>query len=126
LQRTLKKAIGHTEMNYGNPAMTTLTKKTKIYDTAEFLALGSQKLVNDYLEVAWEEMFTLKDPDIFITALGNVARAKGMTEVARETGLARESLYRSLVSGSKVRFDTVLKLMAVFNFVPNPGGRKSA
>jgi len=106
--------------------MNTITKKTKIYDTAEFLATGSQKLVNEYLEVAWEEMFELNDPDIFVTALGNVARAKGMAQVSRESGLARESLYRSLSAGSKVRFDTVLKLMAVFKFVPNPGNRKPA
>ena len=102
--------------------MTAQTKKTKLYDTAEFLASGSQRLVQDYLEVAWEEMFELNDPEIFVTALGNVARARGMTEVAREAGLARESLYRSLSAGSKVRFDTILKLMTVFKFAPiHPG-----
>ena len=71
-------------------------------------------------------MFELTDPDIFVTALGNVARAKGMTEVAREAGLARESLYRSLAAGSKVRFDTILKLMAVFHFVPVQAPHKIA
>lgn len=101
-------------------------KKTKIYDTAEFLAVGSQNLVNEYLEVAWEEMFELSDPDIFVTALGNVARARGMTEVAQEAGLARESLYRSLATGSKVRFDTILKLMTVFHFMPISNSNKIA
>ncbi|NTV76119.1 MAG: putative addiction module antidote protein [Holophaga sp.] len=103
--------------------MTRRILKTKPFESADFLASGSQKLINDYLEVAWEEMFEMSDPDIFVTALGNVAKARGMTEVAKATGLARESLYRSLASGSKVRFDTILKLMAAFNFFPNPGGR---
>jgi probable addiction module antidote protein len=100
--------------------------KTKAYDTADFLALGGQKLIHEYLEIAWREMFEQNDPAIFVTALGNVARAKGMTEVARDSGLARESIYRSLESGSKVRFETIFKLMGAFKFVPLPPRGKSA
>jgi probable addiction module antidote protein len=47
-----------------------------------------------------------------VDALGNVARARGMTQVAKDTGLARESLYRALGSGGNPEFNTVLKVLA--------------
>ena len=50
------------------------------------------------------------DPDLLLLALGDVARAKGMAQVARESGLGRESLYKALAPGAKPRFDTVLKV----------------
>lgn len=52
------------------------------------------------------------DSGSFVDALGNIARARGMTQVAKETGLARESLYRSLGSGGNPEFATVLKILA--------------
>jgi probable addiction module antidote protein len=52
------------------------------------------------------------DPASFVDALGNIARARGMTQVAKEAGLARESLYRSLGTGGNPEFATVLKVMA--------------
>jgi adenine-specific DNA-methyltransferase len=52
------------------------------------------------------------DASTFVDALGNVARAHGMTHVAKEAGLARESLYRSLGSGGNPEFATVIKIMA--------------
>lgn len=52
------------------------------------------------------------DPTSVIDALGNIARARGMTHVAKEAGLARESLYRSLGTGGNPEFATVLKVMA--------------
>lgn len=52
------------------------------------------------------------DPSSFVDALGDIARARGMTQVAKEAGLARESLYRSLGSGGNPEFATVLKVMA--------------
>jgi adenine-specific DNA-methyltransferase len=51
------------------------------------------------------------DPSLIIDVLGSIARARGMTQVAKETGLARESLYRSLVSGGNPEFATVLKVL---------------
>lgn len=50
------------------------------------------------------------DPDLLLLALGDIARARGMAEVAREAGLGRESLYKALAPGAKPRFDTVLKV----------------
>jgi probable addiction module antidote protein len=52
------------------------------------------------------------DPTSFVDALGNLARARGMTQVAKDAGLARESLYRSLGNGGNPEFATVLRVMA--------------
>ena len=50
------------------------------------------------------------DPDLLLLALGDVARARGMAQVAKDSGLGRESLYKALAPGAKPRFDTVLKV----------------
>jgi probable addiction module antidote protein len=50
------------------------------------------------------------DPDLLLLALGDVARARGMARVAKDSGLGRESLYKALAPGAKPRFDTVLKV----------------
>ncbi|HUZ68032.1 MAG TPA: addiction module antidote protein [Beijerinckiaceae bacterium] len=52
------------------------------------------------------------DPAFIVDAIGNMARLRGMTQVARDTGLARESLYRSLSNGGNPEFATVLKVLA--------------
>jgi probable addiction module antidote protein len=45
-----------------------------------------------------------------LPALGDIARARGMAQIARDTGLGRESLYKALAPGAKPRFDTILKV----------------
>jgi probable addiction module antidote protein len=50
------------------------------------------------------------DPDLLLLALGDVARAKGMAQVAKDAGLGRESLYKALAPGAKPRFETVMKV----------------
>ncbi len=50
------------------------------------------------------------DPDLLLLALADVARARGMAQVARDAGLGRESLYKALAPGAKPRFDTVVKV----------------
>lgn len=52
------------------------------------------------------------DPTLVVDALGGIARARGMTQIAKETGLARESLYRSLGASGNPEFATVLKIIA--------------
>lgn len=52
-----------------------------------------------------------EDPSLFAAALGDLARAKGMTHVARETGLGRESLYKALSPDGNPEFATILKVM---------------
>ena len=60
-----------------------------------------------YLEAALEE----SDPALVAAALGDIARAKGMTDIAREAGLGRESLYKALSPEGNPEFSTVLKIV---------------
>jgi probable addiction module antidote protein len=76
------------------------------FDVADFL--DSEETISEYLSVALED----PDPDIFLMAVRNVARARGMTYLAKDAGLSRESLYKALSPGAKPRYDTVLKLVA--------------
>ena len=61
-----------------------------------------------YLEAALEE----GDPTLVAAALGDIARAKGMTQIAREAGLGRESLYKALSPAGNPEFATILKVIA--------------
>jgi probable addiction module antidote protein len=79
--------------------------KTFPYDSAEYL--DTPEAVAVYLE----EAFATDDPEFISFALGTVARAKGMTEVARKTGLSRESLYKALSAEGNPEFATILKVM---------------
>jgi probable addiction module antidote protein len=60
-----------------------------------------------YLEAALEE----GDPALVVAALGDIARAKGMTQIAREAGLGRESLYKALSPTGNPEFATILKVV---------------
>jgi probable addiction module antidote protein len=51
------------------------------------------------------------NPDIFLVAVRDVARSRGMAQLARDTGLGRESLYKALSPGAKPRYDTMLKVL---------------
>jgi probable addiction module antidote protein len=79
--------------------------KTRPWDAAEYLT--TQKEMAAYLEAALEE----GDASLFAAALGDIARAKGMTEIARQTGLGRESLYKALSPEGNPEFSTVLKVV---------------
>lgn len=79
--------------------------KTKPYDAAEYLE--TEEDMAAYLQAALEE----GDPALVIHALGNIARARGMSEIARQTGLRRESLYKALSPGGNPEFATVLKVV---------------
>ena len=61
-----------------------------------------------YLEAALEE----GDPTLVAAALGDIARAKGMSQVARDAGLGRESLYKALSPAGNPEFATILKVVA--------------
>ena len=75
------------------------------FDTADYL--GEEETIAEYLSVALED----PDPDMFLVAIRNVARARGMAQLARDTGLGRESLYKALAPGARPRYDTVLKVL---------------
>lgn len=77
----------------------------KPFDAADYL--DSDQAVAEYLTAALED----PDPDLFLTAIKDVARARGMAQLARDTGLGRESLYKALSAGAKPRYDTVLKVL---------------
>jgi probable addiction module antidote protein len=81
--------------------------KTTRYDVAEHLRTPEEMAA--YLEACLEEA---KDDAAFIAkALGDIARAKGMTQVARDAGLSRESLYKALSGERSPDFDTILKVV---------------
>jgi probable addiction module antidote protein len=79
--------------------------KTRRWDAADYLK--SEKDIVAYLEAALEE----GDAALFTAALGDIARAKGMTEVARKSGLGRESLYKALSPDGNPEFATILKVV---------------
>jgi probable addiction module antidote protein len=79
--------------------------KTQQWDAADFL--HSDEDIASYLDAALEE----DDSAVLAAALGDVARAKGMTEVARESGLGRESLYKALSADGNPRFETVQRVV---------------
>lgn len=86
-----------------------MTEFTK-FDASEYLKDESEML--EYLSVAMED----ENPDVFITALGHVAKARGMAQVAEASGLGRESLYKALKPGSKLRYQTMHKIIHALGF----------
>jgi probable addiction module antidote protein len=86
---------------------TTTKKRTKTipWDSAEHLRTA--KDVAYYLEAVFED----GDPTLIAAALGDVARSKGMAEIAQATGLGRESLYKALSPAGNPEFATVLKVL---------------
>ena len=75
------------------------------FDAVDYL--DDEQTIAEYLTAALED----PNPDVFLTALRDVARARGMTQLAKDSGLGRESLYKALSPGAKPRYDTVLKLV---------------
>ena len=81
--------------------------KTTRYDVSEHLRTPEEMAA--YLEACLEE--ANGDAAFIARALGNIARAKGMSQVARDAGLSRESLYKALSGERSPSFDTILKVM---------------
>ncbi|KIM04306.1 MAG: addiction module antitoxin [Sulfurovum sp. AS07-7] len=79
--------------------------KTTIFDISKYL--DNQEIIEEYLN----QVLADGDNDEFIRAIGHIAKAKGMSEIAKKTGLGRESLYKAFSNGVKPRFDTVLKVI---------------
>ena len=79
--------------------------QTQPWDAADYLETEEDVVL--YLEAAFED----GDPGLIAAALGDIARAKGMTTVAAEAGLGRESLYKALSPDGNPEFATVLKVM---------------
>jgi len=79
--------------------------RTKPWDAVEHLKNDEEMAA--YLEAALED----GDPALVAAALGDIARAKGMAEIAREAGLGRESLYKALSPGGNPELATILKVV---------------
>ena len=100
-----------------------MAKKIKVselreFDVAEYL--DDDTAIAQYLSAAMED----GEPALLIAALGDVARARGMTQLARDTGLAREALYRSLSADGNPSFASVTKVLRALGvkLVPQPIG----
>ena len=88
--------------------MTTI--KTRPFDAANYL--NSEEDIAAYLSVVMED----GDPALLGAALGDIARARGMTQLARDTGLSRESLYKSLSGERAPNSDTLFKVIKALGF----------
>jgi len=86
------------------------SKKIKNKDFSKFDVvdyLKTEKDIAGYLSAVLED----GDPALFVAAIGDIAKAKGMTEIAKKSGVTRESLYRALKIEARPRFETVAKVV---------------
>jgi len=86
-----------------------MARKFKVSDLPEFEItehLGSKRAIAQYLTAVLEE----NDPALLAAALGDIARARGMAEIAQSAGLTREALYKALRSNAQPRFDTMQRV----------------
>ena len=79
--------------------------KTAPFDAADYLT--DEETIAEYITAALED----PNPDMFLIAVKTVARARGMAQLAKDTGLGRENLYKALSPGAKPRYDTILKVI---------------
>lgn len=87
------------------PAKHRLKSKATDFDTADYLQ--DEEMIQEYLNAVLEE----GNAHEIIVALGHIARAKGMSKVAEQTGLSRPSLYKALSENANPQFDTILKVL---------------
>ena len=79
--------------------------KLSTFDISQYL--DNNELIAEYLT----QVLNDGDSNELLEAIGNIAKAKGMSQIAKDTGLGRESLYKTFAPGSKPRFETVLKVL---------------
>ncbi|WP_028323820.1 addiction module antidote protein [Desulfatirhabdium butyrativorans] len=82
-----------------------MTKRLAPFDMASFL--DSEEAIAEYLS----QVLADGNPDELLAAIGHIAKARGMSQIARDSGLARESLYKAMTPGAKPRFDTIMKIL---------------
>ena len=75
------------------------------FDAAAYL--DNDAVIAEYLSAAAED----PNPDVFVAALGDVAKARGMAQIAKDSGLGRESLYKTLSAGAHPRFETIRSVL---------------
>ena len=79
--------------------------KLATFDISQYL--DNKEMIAEYLSQVIED----GDMDELLEAIGNIAKAKGISQIAADTGLGRESLYKTFQSGSKPRVETVMKVL---------------
>jgi probable addiction module antidote protein len=85
-----------------------MNNKVNTFDVAKYL--DSKEVIAEYLSQILED----GDMDELLSAIGDIARVKGMTQIAKDTGLGRESLYKTFHVGAKLKFDTIIKVLNSF------------
>jgi probable addiction module antidote protein len=85
---------------------------TKVVAPMKLIEFDAARYLNDDEAIAeyMTAVLETNDSDLLLLALSDVARAKGMAQVAKDAGLGRESLYKALAPGAKPRFETVMKV----------------
>jgi probable addiction module antidote protein len=78
------------------------------FDIVEYI--DNKEVIAEYLS----QIIAEGDLDELLEALGNIAKAKGISQIANETELGRESLYKTFQKGTKPRFDTIMKILSSF------------
>ena len=78
------------------------------FDVSQYL--DSKEMIAEYLS----QVLADGDTDELLEAIGTIAKARGMSQIAKDTGLGRESLYKTFQDGSKPRFETVMKVLNSF------------
>jgi probable addiction module antidote protein len=83
------------------------TSRTKFtaFDVADYL--DNETVIAEYLSLAAKD----GNPDALLKAIADVAKARGIAKVAKDSGLGRESLYKALAPGAKPRFETINAVM---------------
>ena len=82
-----------------------MSNQLTTFDITEYL--DSEEAIAEYLSQVLEE----GNNEEFLRAIGHIAKAKGMTQIAKESGLGRESLYKAFKIDAKPRFETIIKVM---------------
>jgi len=83
-------------------------KNLTTFDISHYL--DSKEMIAEYLSQVLED----GDTEELLQAIGNIAKAKGMSQIAKDTGLGRESLYKTFSEGAKPRFETIVKVLDSF------------
>jgi probable addiction module antidote protein len=86
-----------------------MTTQFATFNAADYL--DDEEVIAEYLSAAAED----ENPDVLLSALAEVAKARGMSQVAAASGLGRESLYKALAPGAKPRYSTISAVMRALN-----------
>ncbi len=82
-----------------------MTIKTRKWDASEYL--DSPEMIKEYLNAVFED----GDKELILAALGDVAKAVGMSEIANKSNLSRQNLYKALSANQSPKFDTIKKVV---------------